>query len=305
MPELKKKKRVTELTIRIEREMHARPAKVVTLATDTFEALEKMTKSMAESRKFAKTQHDLEVVKQSLPNFVNVITNMRRARRDEKIERIAKHCHYLPVEPATPVSSSRLASPASARPSTAAAGSIGNLERRLETLKSFKQIDGLPYSHANAFDAFYFHDKPQTLSRRRGRLFRTPMPVSASPSSSAWQRRSRASLSNEDMRSALFRLSLSSNMSPRQSTNTLRNPNPSRKSSTADSQRRTAATEAQRGGPGQQQRVMETIVRCASREGGIRRKRMKGTISAYAQRFYSGRKTRIKVPIQPAEMYSA
>eukprot|EP01022_Parablepharisma_sp_SALTPOND_P015462 TRINITY_DN2186_c0_g3_i1.p1 TRINITY_DN2186_c0_g3~~TRINITY_DN2186_c0_g3_i1.p1 ORF type:complete len:1109 (+),score=102.08 TRINITY_DN2186_c0_g3_i1:1386-4712(+) len=178
---MKEKKRVTQLTVKIEEEMKKKPRKTVALATKTFDALEKLTKSMAEGYKFGKTKREIEMAHKSLPNFVNIILTMRKARREEKIEKIAKRCHYFPVDNLSgigPIKTKQNLSSRRGSNETDQKEGLINLEKRIDNLKSFRQMETLPVSYVSAFDAFYYQDRPEILSQRKSRL-KTSMPLSA------------------------------------------------------------------------------------------------------------------------------
>jgi len=172
-PRSKEKKRVTHLTVQIEKEMARRPKQTVELATQTFDALEKLTKSMAEGFKISKTKHDMLAAQKSLPNVVNAIINLRRARREEKVEKIAKRCHYIPIENeennnnTVPLIKSYL----DPYKETKKEGIFG-LEKRICNLKSFRHMESMPFTHKSAFEAFYYADRPE-LVKRNVRLCRS------------------------------------------------------------------------------------------------------------------------------------
>lgn len=178
----KAKKVVSELTLQIEKEMSNCPPSMVNLTTETFEVLDKIKKSASGTLNLGKTKREKEFIQRSMPNFVSVVLSMKKARKGETIEKIASKCHLFPVD-------YKPFSIASIRPNTTSGTSFRELDdnkmrvtsefnhqailslaKRIEQLKSLKQIEGLSQSSSGAFEDFCSvkkRQKPQSSSQQR------------------------------------------------------------------------------------------------------------------------------------------
>ena len=104
----------------------------------------------------------------TLPNMVGALLNMKKSRKDEKIERIAQKCHFFSFDERVQTaheSKSTLADICCASndlSQTVKGGlnrvnmsDINNFDKRITQLKTLKKIELLPKSCSTAFDAFY------------------------------------------------------------------------------------------------------------------------------------------------------
>ncbi len=151
------KKHLTKLTLRIERQMADRPHQLVDMATRTFDVLDKMRRTGGETAIFGPKSKTSESIRKAMPNFVSAVVNLKKARKGERIEKIAQKCHYFPgirlfsTSTDFGATQKRISKPR-LDPTKEA---MQDMDRRLANLKSLQQMETVPRRTClSAFDEF-------------------------------------------------------------------------------------------------------------------------------------------------------
>eukprot|EP01022_Parablepharisma_sp_SALTPOND_P019147 TRINITY_DN3236_c0_g1_i2.p1 TRINITY_DN3236_c0_g1~~TRINITY_DN3236_c0_g1_i2.p1 ORF type:complete len:967 (+),score=72.39 TRINITY_DN3236_c0_g1_i2:1741-4641(+) len=169
LKKLKDKQKVTATTIEVAKALKGRPTEIVEVATTTFDALGKYKKALE-----AKQEKDLEVNHKLMPNFVNVVLHMKKARGDESIGKVAARCNYFPLS-ATQTFSSIPQSPTNGLITVATSPDsyMQSISSRLQNICSLNQLEKTQKrGYITAFDRYYggaVKITPQTVKKPHNR----------------------------------------------------------------------------------------------------------------------------------------
>lgn len=157
MPQHKRKGRVTDLTIAIERAMRRRPTEIVDMATTTFDAMEKLRRG-ADVRSIKQVESNPAL----MPNFLNAILSMKRSRGCDDISRVASHCTYFTNIPVSQPKDKlgKLSKPKYKANSFCDDHRIDSVEtilHRLANVRSLNKLESARPGFSTAFEKYYYH----------------------------------------------------------------------------------------------------------------------------------------------------